>query len=195
MNISHNAAPTTWSHYPRYSPFYGSWGHPATVFHQVGMYGGGNPWHPAGPSVPLTAQYGLEHRVKGSVVVTPHPSSENFKSSKRPVKHNKTNRQHIIDVEKKKAQSLAPENGVAIFVVPDPERESMPSKEWRWMVSDTLRPFAVPILWWCSNGCRTASARSRTIELQRPTHSYIVQLTGVIVTLTVHQAHGVSVVV
>lgn len=40
----------------------------------------------------------------------------------KPCAHNQTQRQHIVDTEDKKAKSLAPESGVAIFVVPDPEK-------------------------------------------------------------------------
>ncbi|MCY9398078.1 hypothetical protein [Bacillus inaquosorum] len=40
----------------------------------------------------------------------------------RPIAHNQTQRQHIKNAVEKKERSLAPEIGVAIFVVPDPEK-------------------------------------------------------------------------
>ncbi|MNW49708.1 hypothetical protein D3C74_271380 [compost metagenome] len=40
----------------------------------------------------------------------------------RPIAHNQTQRQYLKDVDDKKEASLAPELGVAIFVIPDPEK-------------------------------------------------------------------------
>lgn len=40
----------------------------------------------------------------------------------RPIAHNQTKPEYIKDVDDKKEKSLAPELGVAIFVIPDPEK-------------------------------------------------------------------------